>query len=169
MNGGRPRVGARLREIAIPTAIVALSVYLWTVASDFRGGVARYEAIGPAFFPKLLLGAVIGIGLLQIAAAFVRRAEPAAGGRQIYWADLVLALIITGIYAASLHAVGFLIATPLFQAVMLRFVLQVRNRLVLLAIPLALTLILAIVFLGLMSAPLPRGRWLFGEVSRLVY
>ncbi|MCF3936157.1 tripartite tricarboxylate transporter TctB family protein [Acuticoccus sp. M5D2P5] len=171
-RSARSRFGA----LALPGLTLLGCVYLWGVTGDFRAVSGRYEAIGPEFFPRLLIGALAIMCLVQIARSLLRPAETtaeeadaAAASGSVDWRNLVTALAITGLYAASLHTVGFLIATPLFQAALLGIVFKTRRLVTLVLVPLLFTAAIAALFIGAMNAPLPRGRWLFGTFSRLFY
>jgi len=158
----------------VPAGLIGGALYLWHVAGHFRGGVGRYEVLGPAFFPKLLLAALIVVCLLQLAGELIRalraRQEVAASGvATIHWGDLALALGITVAYAASLKTLGFLVATPLFQVLLLAAVFRVTDWRLLVGVPAALVTLFTLIFVVAMNVPLPRGRWLFAELSRLVY
>lgn len=157
----------------VPAGLVGGALYLWHVAGHFRGGVGRYEVLGPAFFPKLLLAALVIVCLLQLGGELIRvvrtRRMTANGATVIHWGDLALALGITIAYVASLKTLGFLVATPLFQVLLLAMVFRVTDWRLLLGVPVTLVALFTLIFVVAMNVPLPRGRWLFAEVSRLVY
>lgn len=157
----------------VPAGLVGGALYLWHVAGHFRGGVGRYEVLGPAFFPKLLLAALVIVCLLQLGGELIRlvrtRRMTANGATIIHWGDLALALGITIAYVASLKTLGFLVATPLFQVLLLAMVFRVTDWRLLLGVPVTLVALFTLIFVVAMNVPLPRGRWLFAEVSRLVY
>lgn len=160
----------RLRDVLVPGCLVALTLWLWVVAGQFRGGVGRYEVLGPSFFPKILLAALATIALLQIARSVITGfGERAEGEPRIHWRDLAIALGLTAAYAAMLGFVGFLLSTLLFQALLLTLVFGYRRPALVLGVPVGLTALYGGIFLGLMNVPLPRGRWLFAEFSRLFY
>lgn len=157
----------------VPAGLVGGALYLWHVAGDFRGGVGRYEVLGPSFFPKLLLAALVIVCLLQLGGELIRvvrtRRMTANGATVIHWGDLALALGITIAYVASLKTLGFLVATPLFQVLLLAMVFRVTDWRLLLGVPVVLVMLFTLIFVVAMNVPLPRGRWLFAELSRLVY
>lgn len=160
----------RFRDVIIPGCLVAITVWLWVVAGQFRGGVGRYEVLGPSFFPKLLLVALALMALLQIVRAIAFGGERTeAEHSAVHWGDLAAAIGITLAYAALLGFVGFLISTVIFQLLLLGIVFRYRRPAVLVGVPLGLTALYGSIFLGLMNVPLPRGRWLFAEFSRLFY
>ena len=168
----QPRARAPMfTELALPVALIGLSLYLWTLADRFTGGAKRYEAIGPDFFPKLLLAMMIALCTAQVVSSVIGRSRTSGGGEAlpVYWADLAIAVGATAAYVAILPRMGFLLATPLFQFALLFFVFRVRQLRVLLVAPPALTIGLALLFVGVMNAPLPRGRGFFGAFSHLFY
>lgn len=157
----------------VPAGLIGGAVYLWHVASHFRGGVGRYEVLGPSFFPKLLLAALVLVCLLQLGGELARmlraRQRVAGEAAAVYWRDLALALGITVAYTASLGTLGFLVATPLFQVLLLAVVFRVTDWRLLLGVPAALVTLFTLIFVVAMNVPLPRGRWPFAELSRFVY
>lgn len=159
------------RELLVPFALLAAAVYLWVVASNFRGGVGRYEVLGPSFFPKLLLGALVVVCIMQLSQVLLRprRIDSGVRATKIHWRLLITALAITLAYVASLETLGFLAATPIFQVLLLVFVFKIRDWRRLVSVPAGLTVLFAFIFIGLMNVPLPRGRWVIGELSRLIY
>jgi hypothetical protein len=164
------KVVGRFRDVLIPGCLVAVTVWLWIVAGQFQGGVGRYEVLGPAFFPKVLLGALGLVALLQIGREIAfggSRAE--AEPPTIQWRDLASAIGITLAYAAILGHAGFLLSTVLFQMALLTVVFGYRRPAIVVGVPLGLTALYGAIFLGLMNVPLPRGRWLFADFSRLFY
>lgn len=158
-------------EIVFPLCMAGLSAYLWTVADAFRGGSARYEMIGPSFFPKLILGisllicAIIG-GQAFWAGRFENTPAPLA---KLRWGRLLAAATITFIYAVSLSHFGFLLATVAFQVMLLGIVFQLRRPSILILAPLLLTGILIVIFAIFMKVPLPRGIGAFSVFSRMFY
>jgi hypothetical protein len=160
----------RWRDFIIPGCLVAATVWLWILAGQFRGGVGRYEVLGPSFFPKLLLGALALVALLQIGRAIISGGGTAEPERStIHWADLAAAVGITSAYAAVLGFAGFLISTVVFQVLLLTLVFRYRTAAIVVGVPVGLTALYGGIFLGLMNVPLPRGRWFFAEFSSLFY
>lgn len=153
-----------------PAGFFAASVYLWGVASNFRGAVGRYELIGPAFFPKILLAAIIGVSALALLRHFIARRQ---GGdtdtAAIHIGDLALAVAITIAYVAALHLVGFILATLAFQALMLGAVFRDRRWRIVCGVPVVLTTLFFVIFIELMGVPLPRGSGPFHQLNLLLY
>lgn len=165
-----PAALARFGELAVPACLVAVTAWLWTVAGQFKGGVGRYEVLGPSFFPKILLGALAVVSLMHIARMLVRRRPQGDGAaRRVHWRSLAVALGLTLAYAAVLGVAGFLAATAVFQALLLALVFGYRRPALVVGLPLGMTALYGAIFLGLMNAPLPRGRGLFADFSGLFY
>ena len=161
-------------ELWVPAVIALGALYLWTLAGDFRGGAARYEAIGPDFFPKILLAALIAVSLLHLLRGLLLRRRAAAplgttASASFHPGDLALAVAITAGYVAALHLLGFLLATLLFQGLLLALVFRQRDWRLLLGVPAGLTALFFLIFVQLMSTPLPRGQGVFHELSKLLY
>jgi hypothetical protein len=144
------------------------------VASSFRGGVGRYEVLGPSFFPKILLAGLVLVTMLDIGLSLAKRwrhgahGQSAANGR-LYWNDLLLSFVITIAFVASLRYIGFLPAAILFQLAMLSVVFRQRSWKVLIGAPIFLTALFLVIFSLIMGVPLPRGSGIFYTFSRLIY
>ncbi|MEK6710781.1 MAG: tripartite tricarboxylate transporter TctB family protein [Nitrospinota bacterium] len=74
--------------------------------------------IGPAFYPRILLGITAGLSALLVVSDLLRRRGPVArGGR---YRHVILAFLIFGGYVFALSPLGYRVATFLFA-----FLLQV--------------------------------------------
>lgn len=158
----------------MPAVILAGAGFLWYVASNFRGGVGRYEVLGPSFFPKLLLAGLVVVTVLDLARTFVGKGKKAAEGdaprpKPFHWPDFLLAFAITIAFVGSLSLIGFLPATILFQFAVLWVVFRQRSWIVTLGTPLLLTAMFFVIFSVIMNVPLPRGAGIFYTFSRLIY
>lgn len=160
----------RLHEFLVPGCLVAITVWLWILTGQFQGGVGRYEVLGPSFFPKILLGALALVAMLQIVRGIAFGRGGAGGTKpEIHWRNLATALGVTAAYAGALGYAGFLLSTAVFQALLLALVFGYRTPAIVVGVPVGLTALYGGIFLKLMNVPLPRGRWLFAEFSRLFY
>lgn len=155
----------------VPVGLLCAAVYLWSVASTFREAVGRYELIGPGFFPKILLVAIVVVSLLALVREFVarKRSAPAPEKTTFYPGDLAAAVAITVAYVAGLHAVGFVLATLAFQVLLLVVVFRIQRWQVVCGVPAILTSVFFVIFIGLMSVPLPRGTGVFHQLNSLMY
>ncbi len=164
--------------VLVPASFFAAAIYLWFVASSFRGGVGRYELIGPSFFPKILLIAIIALSAVEVIRTLVARQRSVAafgsgapdGAKAGFFPfDLVLAVGITIGYVAALHWIGFILSTIAFQALLLFAVFRQRRWRIALGVPFVLTTVFFVIFIELMSVPLPRGHGIFYQLNRLIY
>jgi hypothetical protein len=171
----------------VPATLVALSIILWFVASNFRRGVGQYDVLGPSFFPKLILLGLAVVSLCDLVLAAHRRlrandADVGArspdelakddGSRErasLYWVDLLLAAGMTIGYVLLLPHIGFAVGTLLFQFALLFGVFRERRASVMLGGPIALTLLFLLIFGIGMDIALPRGRGVFLDLSRFLF
>jgi len=159
-------------RILVPVFFFSASVWLWFVASAFRGGVGRYELIGPNFFPKILLVGIMGAAAAEVLREFLTFSDDRSiddKRPRFYPIDLASALGITIAYVVGLHVIGFLLATLVFQALMLIAVFRLRRWRLVLGAPVVLTTLFYVIFIELMNVPLPRGQGVFRELSRMLY
>jgi putative tricarboxylic transport membrane protein len=118
------------------------------------------DRLGPAFFPRLLAGGLALLSLALLARALGGRSDPApppAARTGLLAATLVLLVV----YALVVPRVGFLVATPVFLAMVL-VALGVREALSVAAVAAGLTAALYVVFGRLLGVLLPAGflgRW----------
>ncbi|MBW2309104.1 MAG: tripartite tricarboxylate transporter TctB family protein [Deltaproteobacteria bacterium] len=161
-------------EIIISGATVLIACILLYVATTFTQ-LLFADQVGPAFWPKTILIAVIVLsGFLFIKNILIAqrddkivRKEDSAQERE-GGIRLVMAIILSLVYAFSVPYVGFLISIILFQVLFL-LILKVKKALVLAFFPLSLTLILYIIFIKVLYIPLPRGTGVFLTFSRIFY
>ena len=108
---------------------------------------------GPAAFPRLIVGGVAILALLQLL-------EPGKGeeelprGRQALKVGGVLVLLL--VYAAVLKPLGFIVSTVIFLVGAL-ILAGVRRPLPLVLMPVGLAVVLFYVFYELLRVSLPRG------------
>ena len=160
-------------EIVVKTLILFGSLYLYLASSQFKQ-LASYQAIGPEFWPQLLLIGIMvltGIGLARDVIAYAKRRrnpvqqDRAAGaGRSI----LLISMVVAFAYAFGMQWLGFLLGTVLFQVVFM-YVLQVRRLQPLLLVTLVNTGLLFGIFIKLLNMPLPRGVGFFRDLSLFFY
>ncbi len=127
--------------------------------------------LGPAFYPRVILGLTGALSLLLIVSDVLAVRRAAAAGmppparapaeRPNY--RLVLAtFVLFGIYIALLPELGFRIATFLFVGalqVTLEWPRSWKQWLLVLIVAVATTLVCQLVFEDYLSVLLPRGRW----------
>lgn len=114
--------------------------------------------IGPAFYPRILFGAMAVLSLGLVAADLLRRERPARP--PAHYRLVVLTFAVFAVYVALLPVLGFRLATFLFVAG-LQVVLEPprgRRWWLVLGVALAATTIAYLVFERYLSVLLPRGR-----------
>lgn len=113
------------------------------------------DRLGPAFFPRLLAGALAVLALALLARAVGGRSDPSpppAARTGLLAATLVLLVA----YALVMPRVGFLVASPVFFAAVL-VCLGVREPVPVTAVAVGLTAVLYVVFGRLLGVLLPPG------------
>lgn len=155
----------------INTAIILISLGLYSLTGSFdpRG---KYSGVNdPAFWPRVLLIFIIVVAVVSMAVATFGRKS---GGKEekdlpgIFFGKLVAAFCLAVLYAIGMQYFGFILSTLLFQLLFL--LLQgVRKPLTLIITPLILTTMVYLIFVVVMSIPLPRGVGIFRSFSLLFY
>lgn len=117
------------------------------------------DRLGPAFFPRLLAGALTLLALALVARAVGGRSDssPPPSARAGLLAAILVLLVA---YALAMRRVGFLVATPAFFAAVLA-ALGVREVFPVAVVAVVLTVALYVVFgrlLGVLLPPGPFGR-----------
>lgn len=117
------------------------------------------DRLGPAFFPRLLAGALTLLALALVARAVGGRSDssPPPSARAGLLAAILVLLVA---YALAMPRVGFLVATPAFFAAVLA-ALGVREVFPVAVVAVVLTVALYVVFgrlLGVLLPPGPFGR-----------
>ncbi|MDN2565594.1 tripartite tricarboxylate transporter TctB family protein [Aquibium sp. A9E412] len=162
-----------IRTIAPPGGMIAACGFLLWQTADMTSAYAASALFGPAFFPRLVLGGLILVSLLQIVDAVRRhRAGTVPGGAAAGRPDVagfLVALAATALYVVAMRFVGFLPATLVFQAALFALVFGMRDRRGLVYLPALLTALYYVIFLRLLELPLPQGRGVFRELSRFLY
>lgn len=159
-----------MRSIAAPGGIIVGSVFLLWQTAGLTSAYAASELFGPAFFPRVVLGGLVVVSVLQMAQELMRRrttvpeerARPDVRG-------FAITLAATIAYVWTMRQVGFLPATLIFQAVIFAFVFGMQNLRGIVLMPVLLTSVYFVIFLRLLELPLPQGRGLFRELSRALY
>ena len=159
-------------EVVISGIIFLGAMVLFNETRHFVG-LAAYGKLGPAYWPRFLLLALmalsLGVGINVLGK--VRRGEvpPAqpihfdAGKVKFFSAAC---LIVS--YLILMKIVGFLVLTP-FVMIAFMILLGERSLKWILTVPFALTLIVVILFTKAMYVPLPRGVGIFLQISHLLY
>ncbi len=169
-----------IKTIIPPSAMMVACIFLMWQALGFTSSYSASTFYGPAFFPSVVLGALILISLLQIAHVLRSHARPSAeyacaeGEEDVRHdrpdiAAFAITLSAAILYVVGMQYVGFLPATVVFQAAIFGLVFGMRTLNGLVLLPGLLTTIYFIIFLRLLELPLPQGQGVFRQLSRLVY
>ena len=155
------------RELVIAALLVAFGGAVVALAGKIAPGV-RTDPLGPAAFP-IALGAGIGLcGLLLGASTLIFRGQPERAGLLSADPDeateagpfsparLVGAIVATAAYLAAFEPLGYLIATPLYLAVIILIHGGAGRRALLIA-PLLVTVALYATFRFGLLIPVPGG------------
>lgn len=170
-------VARHIVDIFVSVLLLAGSAYLWFVADSFPR-FARYEGIDSDFWPKALM---VLIGILALVLVWqnvnnlrlfmVQQANSGragAGDSDVNWGKLLFAAALTILYVVVLRYLGFFVSTFVFVAIAQNIV-PYENRLAKIIFPFAFTALISLVFLEVMSIPLPRGVGIFYQFSLLFY
>lgn len=130
--------------------------------------VGSLAAIGPAYWPRILLAGMIVLSAVLIVRAVrgIKTARGADSAEQerahphLFWSTIGL----TFLYILALPYLGFPLTTVVYLLVMLRSV-GVRGTFRLPALALGLSLMLIFIFANFMSVPLPRGEGFCHQIS----
>jgi putative tricarboxylic transport membrane protein len=154
------------REIAIAFFLAALGSIVIALSGNIESGVYT-DALGPRVFPSALGAGIAVCGLLLgVAALFRWQPEPAGllsdtGGAEVERGPfsptrLLGAVFATALYVVAFEPVGYLIATPLYAAVVILIHGGAPWRTVIVA-PVVITVILYVTFRFALRIPVPSG------------
>lgn len=120
--------------------------------------------VGPAFYPRIVLGISALLSAILIATDFIGRARQPArpAGEPVNYRLVLITFAIIGIYIALLPYLGFRVATFAFVAILQVVLEPPRSRkswLRVVIVALVTTLVTYLVFERYLSVLLPRGRW----------
>jgi phosphatidylglycerophosphate synthase len=117
------------------------------------------EVPGPGFLPVWLAVAIIGMGvalLVQGIRSWSRKSEDGLWPNALGWRRLAAAAVPLAVGLLFLETLGFFLTCLLYVAVV-AFGLGIRSWRVLVTLPLAVTVVLHVVFAVMLKVPLPRG------------
>jgi putative tricarboxylic transport membrane protein len=166
-------------DLALSLGFFAGSIYLWFAADTFQK-FPRYQNIDSDFWPKILL---VMIAILALAQAWqqlstlmaLRAARRRAGhvpevipASELNWRKLLAAAALVVLYFVGLQTVGFLLSTVVFLFLGIRLV-GYERKVTGVIYPLVFTAVVTLIFVKVLSMPLPRGMGPFETFSRLFY
>lgn len=135
-----------------PLLTLALGLAVLVVSADIRAGMLANDP-GPAFLPR-----IAGVALVVLSLWLLLHREAHEGlprGRGLV--RVVMTIVFTVMYLAILEPVGFPAATALFLLCQM-WLIGVRNRLLLLSLPVAISAATYAVFRIGLEVPLPATR-----------
>ena len=160
-------------ELIICGVVFFSSIYLYTVATQFKGHQV-YGKLGPGFWPELVLISMMALSVLIAIDAIrawkksprgqVPETTPGGGSRVRFFSALIL---IMG-YLLLLKVVGFIALTPLFLVAFM-FLLGEKSWPWMIGLSVGMTVIVVLAFTKAMYVPLPRGVGIFHNFSVLFY
>jgi putative tricarboxylic transport membrane protein len=160
-------------EITICGVIFFSSLYLYTIAAHYKGHEI-YGKLGPGFWPKFVLVAMMVLSLWVAFDAF--RARKKVAEKKSHEAPKstvgrirmlsALSLIIT--YFILMNVVGFILLTPFFLIAFM-VLLGEKSWPWMFGLSIGMTILIIIAFTQAMYVPLPRGVGIFHNFSVIFY
>lgn len=160
-------------EITICGVIFFASLYLYTIAASYKGHEI-YGKLGPGFWPKFILIAMMILSLWVAVDAFrarkksagekVSEAAKSAGGRIRFFSALILIIA----YLILINIIGFIALTPFFLIAFM-ILLGEKSWFWMIILSMGMTILIILAFTQAMYVPLPRGVGIFHDFSVLFY
>lgn len=148
-----------MKKIANTIAVVfiLISVFMFIEAGSFPPG--SNGALGPGFFPRVLSVLVVFLSVLELVNS--RNAQVPEGQEKVLLfkkenARVWISMLISILYIFGLKYIGFIIMTPVYLFVMLWYY-KIRNKALLISVPLGIMGVLYVVFTILLHVKLPAG------------
>jgi putative tricarboxylic transport membrane protein len=159
----------RRADLALGLVVAAVGAYALSLALDMSMYGAN-RVPGPGFFPTLLAGLLLGLGLLLAATSVRRRHEPAADGSagaagradpdsRGDWHRQARAGTVLLCYAVSVPLLGLLgfVPTAALLVFALLFGVEGRRNWGALSAAILIPVAASIIFVDLLTIPLPQG------------
>lgn len=154
-------------ELIIPLSSLIASIYLFDLATQFRGPFRMGFQVGPDVIPKILTGIMMFLSVVLIYKV-VKRGGVSEFEKMRNPQNLWITLGFIIVYAALLEIVGFVVLTPIW-IVGYMYAIGIRRWTWIIGAGVIFSVFLIVVFPKLMLIPLPRGVGLFREISLLFY
>lgn len=159
--------------------IVAVSCYLLYITTTFPRPHALEGELFADFWPRILLvGLLATSSFLTIGSIIARIKGPheklgqdeerSVTNKQTSMGKLISAIVMTLSYVYLLEIFGIAVLTPIFLFFFL-YNMGLRKKTLLASVPFILTAATIVTFTQLMFVMLPRGRWIFRDISILFY
>ena len=161
-------------ELIFSFLIFAGSLLLYWVTGTFgTGTVLQGAQMGPAFWPRFILGAIILLTGIVSVGTIKKIIKEKAWGESLMTLDRgkvrFFAAIGLGVaYLTLLPILGFIAITPIFM-ILFMLLLGEKSKGWIIGVSFAMTAVIVVMFTKAMYVPLPRGVWLFREFSLLFY
>lgn len=161
-------------ELIFALLIFVVSLFLYWVTGSFGTGTVMQGAqMGPAFWPRFLLGGLLLLSVVVSVETIRKITKERAWGEPLLTMDRgkirFFAAIGLGVaYLVLLPVLGFIAITPVFMIAFMRL-LGEKSKGWILGVSVAMTATVVVLFTKAMYVPLPRGVWLFREFSLLFY
>ena len=161
-------------ELLFSIVICLVALFLFWVTGSFQGRTVLQTAqMGPAFWPRFILGCLIILSGIVSVGTIRKIAKEKAWGESLMTMDrgrvrffAAIGLIVA--YLFLLKITGFIITTPLFMIAFM-LLLGEKSKGWILGVSVVMTGIIVVLFTKAMYVPLPRGVWLFREFSLLFF
>lgn len=156
----------QLKAVASEIFLISLSLLMlaemqvWNMVGSSRG-------ISPAAWPVAILCGILALSVYRIIAKKAGKIEekPAL---QNFTRRVASVMLLVGLYIFGMNFLGFIIATLLFQWLML-WVIGYRKKLLFFLSPVGVTGVIYVIFVKMMYVPLPRGIGVFRVLSYFFY
>lgn len=161
-------------ELIFSLLIFVGSLALYWVTGSFGERTTLLGAqMGPAFWPRFLLGALILMTGIVSVGTIRKIIKEKAWGESLMTMDRgkvrFFAAIGLGVaYLFLLPVLGFIAITPLFMIAFM-VLLGEKSKGWIIGVSISMTAVIVVLFTKAMYVPLPRGVWLFREFSLLFY
>lgn len=171
-----------MHEIVFSGLIVAVTGYLLYITTTFPHPHALEGELHADFWPRLILiGLLVTSSFLAIVSTIksIARKKPSHGkskevaeegvaAQQTSKRRLVLAVFMTLLYIYLMEIFGVLVLTPIFLFFFM-YNMGLRKKVSLVIVPLIVTVLVIITFTKVLPVMLPRGKWIFRDISLLIY
>jgi len=163
--------GARVSDIIVCLIIIALSVFFYVQTLSFPT-IIGYEKMGPEFWPTLTLTGIVILALIIMIGSILEQKKgisPKVESNEKK--NTIGAVVCAGIlllFIISISYIGFLLSAFISMMV-LAYALGERNKLLLLFFSFIMVAVIYLSFGKLLFVPMPRGVWIFRELSYYLY
>ena len=157
-------------RIVLNCFLLVICAFLFHTTFSFSRFVSFAGVNTPEFWPRVILVMIAAIAIISLVREFVnwKKGAKEEPGSKVNYKKFILAVTLAVLYFLSMQYIGFIPATLIFQCAFL-FLQEVRNVYMLVLTPLALTTLVYVLFIHVMSIILPRGVGPFWTFSLFFY